>query len=119
VYRFQAFVRVAGIFARWWLDARWHCAYPHREPHRARGGSMPRIRLVELDEAAPFTRNLMERDLAQHGYVYPGTGIYGHAPTIQEGARALDAGITGAGRIDQQLRKLMNVRAAQLVGCPF
>jgi hypothetical protein len=80
---------------------------------------MPRIRLIEKEEAAPFTRGLIERDLAQHGYVYPGTGIYGHAPTIQEGTRALDAGITGAGRVDQQLRKLMNVRAAQLVGCPF
>jgi hypothetical protein len=80
---------------------------------------MPRIRLVEMDEAAPFTRKVMEQDVAQHGYVYPGTGIYGHAPTIQEGARALDAGITQAGRIAPQLRRLMNVRAAQLVGCPF
>jgi hypothetical protein len=80
---------------------------------------MPRIRLVDPEVAAPFTRELIERDLAQHGYVYPGTGIYGHAATIQQGARALDAGITNAGRISQQLRKLMNVRAAQLVGCPF
>ena len=80
---------------------------------------MPRIRLVDLEAAAPLTRELMERDLAQHGHVYPGTGIYGHAPSIQEGTRALDAGITKAGRIAPQLRKLMNVRAAQLVGCPF
>ena len=80
---------------------------------------MPRIRLVDIEVAAPFTRGLIERDLAQHGYVYPGTGIYGHASTIQEGARALDVGITNAGRISQQLRKLMNVRVAQLVGCPF
>jgi hypothetical protein len=80
---------------------------------------MPRIRLIEMEQATPFTRELMERDVAQHGYVYPGTGIYGHAPTIQEGTRALDAGITQAGRIAPQLRRLMNVRAAQLVGCPF
>ncbi|HEY7061451.1 MAG TPA: hypothetical protein VII06_08235 [Chloroflexota bacterium] len=80
---------------------------------------MPRIRLVEMEEAAPYTRTLLERDLEQHGYVYPGTGIYGHAPTIQEGARLLDTGITNAGRISPQLRRLMNVRAAQLVGCPF
>ncbi len=80
---------------------------------------MPRIRGISIDQAAPYTRQVMENDIAQHGYVYPGTGIYGHASTIQEGAKALDVGITKAGRISPQLRRLMNVRAAQLVGCPF
>lgn len=49
----------------------------------------------------------------------PSTSMYAHAPTIQEGARALDAGIGAAGRIPPQLRRLMNVKAALLVGCPF
>jgi hypothetical protein len=80
---------------------------------------MPRIRLVTLEEAAPLTRRLMEEDVAQHGHVFPGTGIYGHAPSIQEGTRALNAGITAAGRIPRQLRALMNVRVASIVGCPF
>jgi hypothetical protein len=80
---------------------------------------MPRIRLVTADEASPLTRSFIERDLAQHGRVMPGTGIYGHAPTIQEGTKALDAGITAAGRISPQLRRLMNVRVAAIVGCPF
>ena len=80
---------------------------------------MPRIRLIGMEEASPYTRQLLERDVQQYGYVYPGTGIYGHAPTIQEGTKALDAGITAAGRISPQLRRLLNVRAAQLVGCPF
>jgi hypothetical protein len=51
--------------------------------------------------------------------VLPGTEIFGYAPTIQEGTRALDAGITAAGRISPQLRRLMNVRVAATVGCPF
>ena len=80
---------------------------------------MPRIRLVDAESAAPSTRALIDQDLAQHGSVYPGTGIYGHAPTIQAGTKALDAGITAAARIAPQLRRLLNVRAAQLVGCPF
>ena len=80
---------------------------------------MPRIRLVTREEATPLTRGLMEQDVAAHGRVLPGTGIYGHAPTIQEGAKALNAGITAAGRIPRQLRALMNVRVASLVGCPF
>jgi hypothetical protein len=80
---------------------------------------MPRIRLVEWDEAAPSTRALLERDVAQHGHVLPGTGIQGHAPTIQAGTKALEAGIGAAGRIPRQLRRLMNVRVAQIVGCPY
>ncbi len=80
---------------------------------------MPRIRLISMEEASPYTRQLMEQDIAQYGHVFPGTGIYGHAPTIQEGHRALNAGITAAGRISPQLRALMNVRVASIVGCPF
>ena len=49
----------------------------------------------------------------------PAPSLYGHAPTIQKGARALDIGITQAGGISQQLRRLMNVRVATTVGCPF
>jgi hypothetical protein len=49
----------------------------------------------------------------------PAPSLAGHAPTIQRGARALDIGITEAGGISQQLRRLMNVRVATTVGCPF
>ena len=49
----------------------------------------------------------------------PSTSVYGHAPTIGDAQRALDAGITAAGRISPKLRRLMNVKAASLVGCPF
>jgi hypothetical protein len=49
----------------------------------------------------------------------PAPSLYGHAPSIQGGARALDIGIGEAGGISQQLRRLMNVRVAATVGCPF
>jgi len=80
---------------------------------------MPRIEGIPEEKAAPFTRKLIEQNLAQFGHVLPGVGIVGHAPTIQEGAQALNQGITKAGRISQQLRSLMNVRVALMVGCPF
>ena len=80
---------------------------------------MPRMNGIDPDQASPATRAAMDRDVENYGYVYPGTGIYGHAPSIQEGARALDRGIGGAGGVSPQLRRLMNIRAATMVGCPF
>jgi hypothetical protein len=80
---------------------------------------LPRLKPISPDLAAPSTRSRMDRDLEQYGHILPGTGISGHAPTIHEGARALDAGITAAGRVAPQLRRLMNLRAASIVGCPF
>lgn len=53
------------------------------------------------------------------GSTPPSTSMYGHVPSILEGTRALDAGIGAAGRISLQLRRLMNVKAASIVGCPF
>ena len=80
---------------------------------------MPRIRQITLEDAAPQVRAIMERNLETFGRVLPSTEVYGHAPSIQEGAQALNAGITAAGRISPQLRSLMNVRVAAIVGCPF
>ena len=80
---------------------------------------MPRIRPITLEEAAPQVKAIMERNLETFGRVLPSTEVYGHAPSIQEGAQALNAGITDAGRISPQLRSLMNVRVAAIVGCPF
>ncbi len=80
---------------------------------------MPRIRFVSEAEATPDVRERMQRDLARVGHVMASTGISGHAPTIAQGAQALDAGIGSAGRIAPQLRRLMNLRVATIVGCPF
>lgn len=60
-----------------------------------------------------------DQDQAQAVPPLPSAGIYAYAPAIQAGARALDAGITAAGRVPQQLRRLMNLRVASIVGCPF
>ena len=68
---------------------------------------MPRIPLV-VPPAAPGSSEPT-----------PAPSLYAHAPSIQKGARALDIGITEAGGISQQLRRLMNVRVATTVGCPF
>ena len=69
---------------------------------------MPRIPL-----AVPAPRSLAP------GAEPPAPSLYGHVPAIQQGARALDVGISAAEGISPQLRRLMNVRVASIVGCPF
>ena len=80
---------------------------------------MPRIRPITLDEAEPQIRVAMERNLEVFGRVLPSTEVYGHAPSVQEGARALDAGIT-AGRTHFTRASIADERTrAATVGCPF
>ena len=62
---------------------------------------------------------LIAPDGASHDGPSPPPSLYGHVPSIQRGARALDQGILEAGGVPQQLRRLMNVRVASMVGCPF
>jgi hypothetical protein len=80
---------------------------------------MPRIEGIDPEKAAPSVRARMEQNIKRFGYVLPGTGVSGHAPTIQEGTSALDAGIGAAGRIPRVLRTMLNLRVASIVGCPF
>ena len=80
---------------------------------------MARIRPMGLDDVPEHVRPLLAPDLQRFGVVSPTTGVYAYAPSILEGARALDAGITGVGGISPELRCLVNVRVATIVGCPF
>lgn len=80
---------------------------------------MPRIPPIDPDEAAPQTRQKMDQDLATFGQVLPSTGLYGRNPALIEATKALDAGVSAATRVPKQLRMLVNVRVASLVGCPF
>jgi alkylhydroperoxidase family enzyme len=80
---------------------------------------MVRIRYVTLEEATPEVRARMEKEIAEQGEVTPGTGVWGHAPTIMDGNQALNAAIGAAGRISPELRGLVNVRVATIIGCPF
>ena len=80
---------------------------------------MPRIDPVQFSDADPNVRDYMTRDESIFGKVLSTTRTYGHAPEVLRGARSLDAGITASGKISPLLRKLVNVRVAALIGCPF
>ena len=80
---------------------------------------MARIRPLGEQDVSPESRVHFQRDRAVFGTVLNSTGIYAHCPPILDAAKVLGAAIEQSGRLPRQLRCLINVKAASLVGCPF
>lgn len=80
---------------------------------------MPRIRPLDAESAPPEARELFEGDLKAHGQVLNSTRVAAYRPGIAAAAKALGRAVADGGLIPDQLRLLMNVRIAELVGCPF
>ncbi len=80
---------------------------------------MPRIPPLDRDNAPPEAQTLFDRDLEVFGQVLNSTSIAAYRPGIAAAAKRLGQAVAEAGLIPEQLRLLMNVRGASLVGCPF
>lgn len=80
---------------------------------------MPRIRPLREEEVSSETQVYFHRDRSAFGTVLHSTGIYAHCPPILGAAKALGAAMEQSGRLPKQLRCLLNVKAATMVGCPF
>lgn len=80
---------------------------------------MARLPFISLDDATPEVRALFEKDRARTGQVLNTTRIGAYRPAIAAAARALGQAVAGSGLIEPQLRCLINVRIAGLVGCEF
>jgi hypothetical protein len=80
---------------------------------------MARIRPLREEEVSPESRVHFQRDRVVFGTVLNSTGIYAHCPSILNAAKELGAAVEQSGRLPRQLRCLLNVKAASLVGCPF
>ena len=80
---------------------------------------MARIRPLEEQDVSPDNRERFHKNVAAYGTVLNSTGIYAYCPSIMNGFTALGASIEESGLLSRQLRCLLNVRVATLVGCPF
>lgn len=80
---------------------------------------MRKMRILSETEVPEEVAAAYERDKATHGKVLDGTLLYAHLPTIVGAARALGSAVSQSGRLPAQLRLLLNVKAASMVGCPF
>ena len=80
---------------------------------------MPRIPPLDRDDAPPEAQAFFDWDLEVFGQVLNSTRIAAYRPGIAAAAKRLGQAVAEAGLIPQQLRLLMNLRVASLVGCPF
>ena len=80
---------------------------------------MPRIRPLGEEDVPAEYRTHFERDRSAFGTVLNSTGFYAYCPPIMEAAKALGTAVERSGKVSRELRCLLNVRAAAMVGCPF
>ena len=81
---------------------------------------MARMRpLTSADVPAGEVRDALEAGEKWLGQPAVGAGIQAYAPEIMKASRALGAAPAKSGLLHAQLRSLVCLRAAELVGCPF
>ena len=80
---------------------------------------MPRLRPLGKDEALAEVRPILEAAERTFGVPSVSSGIQADCPPILEASRALGAAPARSGKLTALIRALVQLRAAQLVGCPF
>ena len=77
------------------------------------------MRPLTKDDVEGEVRTVLETSERWLGKPAIGAGIQAYAPPILEASRVLGAAPAKSGLLSPQLRTLVCLRAAQMVGCPF
>jgi hypothetical protein len=80
---------------------------------------MPRITPLTRAHAHSDAQPFFDQDERAFGFVLNPTGIFAYRPPIQAAARALGRSVAKDGVLTPELRALICVRVATMVGCPF
>ena len=80
---------------------------------------MARLRPLTKDEVDPSVRRRLEAAERVFGQPLISTGIQAYAPPILEASQMLGAAPGRSGKLPAELRYLVCLRVAQVVGCPF
>ena len=80
---------------------------------------MARVRPLTKDETSVELRPALEAGESWLGQPVISTGIQAYAPAILEASRALGAAPAKSGLLSAELRSLVCLRVAEMVGCPF
>lgn len=80
---------------------------------------MPRIDPVDVTEAEPRVKAVLDSQEAHWGAPLANHLIYAHRPSIFKGARGMWGGLDASGLLPGDLIALLNRRVAAHVGCVF
>ena len=80
---------------------------------------MARIEGVEIEEAEPYVRRVLEAQAKRWGAPLANHLLYARRPSIFRGARGMWQGLEASGLIDPALQALVNRRVASINGCEF
>jgi hypothetical protein len=80
---------------------------------------MDRIHPLTREEAPEDAKAAYDQDMRAFGFVLNPTGVFAYRPAVLTAARQLGASVGKGGVLPPDLRTLVCVRVASLVGCPF
>jgi alkylhydroperoxidase family enzyme len=80
---------------------------------------MSRVPPVDPGEAASELAEILAQQVEVYGAPLTPTLVMAHCPPLVRGARGLSIALEKSGRLTPELRDLLSLRVAQLIGCPF
>lgn len=80
---------------------------------------MSRVPPVDPAGAAPELREILAEQTELWGAPLNPTLVMAHCPPLVRGARGLGIALERSGQLPPELRDLVSLRVAQLIGCPF
>jgi len=78
-----------------------------------------RLTPVDPAEAPAELREIFAQQTEQWGAPLGPTLVMAHCPPLVRGARGLGIALEKSGQLASELRDLVSLRVAQLIGCPF
>ena len=78
-----------------------------------------RIAPVDPASAPPEMQEIFSRQTEQWGAPLAPTLVMAHCPPLVRAAAGLSIGLEKSGQLPAELRDLVCLRVAQLIGCPF
>jgi alkylhydroperoxidase family enzyme len=80
---------------------------------------MPRVREIHDDGGDPILKEIFASEREIFGVLLNPTKVLAHCPPILKAAKQLGASMEKSGRLPAALAPLINLRVAQINGCPF
>ena len=79
----------------------------------------PRVPPVDPADASPAVREVFARQTEHWGAPLAPTLVMAHCPPLVPAAAGLSIALERSGQLPAQLRALICLRVAQIIGCPF